>query len=345
MKINRPTSISICFVGGDLKLTKSQQDMLQEISNKYIVEFLHRGDKYSKNYNSFSQVINEFVVEAKNEFLVFINPKVESISSEKIEDLIDKLCSGFCWVSRISFGFWATTKELFRNIGMMDERFIGGEYEDIDFIMRLKFFNRAIFWEYQYDEYPWNTRFNFSGMRGLSRDVFSNKWYDDGDSIYLNKGFEEKRLPMSIRLNRNYEIFNSWMNSDKTEIINRYDMPGISEYYKRNLKYRNLDQVIKYASSNLTLLSDGKSYKIEFLCNEKTHITVVMINSNDQRLCTSPKSIYSNTWCADDFYEDTDDYIEIKIFHCCDKIYHNKFTKRPINLNFDIGLKINSYSD
>lgn len=344
MRLNKPTHISICFVGGDLSITKNQESNLQNLSDDYIVEFLHRGDKLSQSYTSFSQIINEFVVESKNEFMIFINPKVKP-EVYQVEDLIVKLCSGYCWVSRISFGFWAATKELFRNTSLMDERFIGSEYEDNDFILRLKMFNKAIFWEYQLDEYPWNIRSDFSGMRGLSKDVFSHKWYDDGVNVYLNKGYEEKKLPKNIKLKRNYEIFNSWLPGENSEIVVRYGIPGISELYNRNVEFRNVEPIIKYEKCNLVFSGDIESYKIEFLCNQKTHVTVVMINANSQKICTNTKTIYSNTWNMDRFFDDTEEFVEIKIFHCGDKIYHNKYTKIPLNLNLEIGLKIISYEN
>ena len=38
----------------------------------------------------------------------------------------------------LALGFWATTKNVFREIGLLDERFLGGEYEDFDFGIRMK---------------------------------------------------------------------------------------------------------------------------------------------------------------------------------------------------------------
>jgi hypothetical protein len=344
MKLNRPNSISICFIGGDLSITKSQENNLIDLADKYMVEFLHRGDKFTRNYHSFSQIINEFVVESENEFMIFINPKINP-RVEHVEDLIDKLCSGYCWVSRVSFGFWATTKELFRNVGLMDERFIGSEYEDNDFMIRLKIFSKAIFWEYKLDEYPYNFRFPFSSMRGLSKDIFLYKWGDSRNDFYLNRMIEEKKLPKKIRLKRNYEIFNSWLDKDETKLIHSEVMPGMSECYNKDIKLNKSDINLSYSMGVIKFSGDMKHNKVEFLCDISTHITVVMINLKSQNICTENRTIYSNTWFFNNFFDDTEDYIEIKIFHGADKIYHNKYVNIPFNFDVEIGLRIVSYLD
>jgi hypothetical protein len=47
--------------------------------------------------------------------------------------MIDKLISGYCFVSVIGTGYCGSTIELFRTIGLFDERYLGSEYEDDDF--------------------------------------------------------------------------------------------------------------------------------------------------------------------------------------------------------------------
>jgi hypothetical protein len=336
--ISKPKSISICFIGGDLSITKNQEISLFNLKNSYFVEFLHRGHKWENSYLSFSQIVNEFLVESKNEFIVFINPKVNP-TPEQVEDLIQKLCSGFCWASRINFGFWASTKELFRNIGLMDERFIGGEYEDNDLIIRLKEFGKAIYWEYKLDEYPSSLTFPYSGDRGISKSIFSEKWIELDDEIRIDKNVKEKQFPLSIKLDRRVDIYNSWLDIDKSEFINPFDFSGLNQF-KKNIVRVDCEYDVIYSKCNIKLKCENSSIFIEFICGEHTAISVCLINSHDQRLCSGPKSIMSNTWNHSPIFDYTEEFIEIKIFHCGNKIYHNKFIQIPFDIDLNFGLKI-----
>lgn len=335
--LNKPNSITICFVGGDLSKTRKQECDLSDLKNEYLVEFLHRGDKFSGSYNSFSQIINEFVVESNSEFMVFINPKV-SPKPDQVEDLIMKLCSGYCWVGRINFGFWATTRELFRNIGLMDERFIGSEWEDNDFMLRLKRFGKAICWEYKYEEYD-QIGSPYFGNRGLTRNLFRLKWKEIGDDIFLSPLYsEEKKLPLSIRLNRNYEIFNSWLDSKSSIFLG--EPHGVSSHYHKNIIALNNDYESEYSNSTISFKGDTNSNWVEFLCDKQTTIDVFFQNSKNGKLNCWSKVMTSNTWNSDSFFDETEEVIEIKVFHGGDKIYHNKYVKIPFDFSINIGLQI-----
>lgn len=339
MKLYKPNAISVCFVGGDLSLTKSQELNLDSLKDTYSVEFLHRGHKFSGSYPSFSQIINEFVVESENEFMVFINPKV-SPEPYQVEDLINKLCLGYCWVSRINFGFWATTKELFRNIGLMDERFIGSEWEDNDFLLRLKLFRKAIFWEYKTDEYE-QISSPYFGNRGLSKNFFRMKWIESADVVYLNSHFsEEKKLPLKIRCDKRLDIYDSWSDCDKSVILGYH---GVSEHYNKNVLKLDTNCSKFYKEATILISADQSKNRVEFLCDEFTTIDVFFQNSIDGKLNCWSKSLNSNTWNSDSFFDSHEDIIEVKIFHDSEKIYHNKYLKLPFDFRLNIGLRINKY--
>jgi hypothetical protein len=342
MKINRPSNISICFIGGDLEVTLKQEQDLSDLKNSYIVEFLHRGHKQKSEYLSFSQVVNEFVVESKNEFLFFINPKVFP-KPYQIEDLIEKLCSGFCWSSRINFGFWGTTKELFRNIGLLDERFIGGEYEDNDFLIRLREFGKAIYWEYKTEEYKYSQFFTLSGNRGLSQTAYLSKWLEEGDSIYTDDSFEEKKLPLCHRLERNYEVFNSWLDYNNSIYVNssNFHSSAYSLIEPRKIIRVKFNKSIKYCDS-IVRVSCGyeKDIFLEFDCQFSSKLHFILLNKAGQNLACWGKLVQSNHWHRDSLFEDSESELELKIFHDGDKIYHNKFLQIPFDLEIKIGLKI-----
>ena len=104
------------------------------------------------SYLSFSLLINESVNYVDNEFIIFVNPK--SVPNKDDVDMIVKnLYLGYALVTRINFGLFGTTKELFRTVGLLDERFIGGENEDVDFILRLKLNNLAVYYEFDHSRY------------------------------------------------------------------------------------------------------------------------------------------------------------------------------------------------
>jgi GT2 family glycosyltransferase len=129
--------------------------------------------KDGTNYPSFSKLINDCVSESKAETIVICNDKARPRYNDffKTLHLIDK---GYGFVGLYCFGFFAFKKELFRRIGPLDERFIGGNYEDSDFLRRLNEANIACYEAYEIPylegSSSWNT--------GMSQYHFYNKWND-----------------------------------------------------------------------------------------------------------------------------------------------------------------------
>jgi len=89
--------------------------------------------KNGSGYPSFSKLINDCVIECPTEIVIICNdrarPKKKDV--EKTLKLIDE---GFGFVGLYAWGFFGFKKELFRRVGFMDERFIGGNYEDSDYM-------------------------------------------------------------------------------------------------------------------------------------------------------------------------------------------------------------------
>jgi hypothetical protein len=332
LKIEIPKSISICFVGGDQIRTDEQELMLRPLLEKFNVEFWRRCDKFTGFYASFSQIINEACNETNEEFIFFINPKVNP-NPQEIEDMLIDLCSGFCWTSKIAFGLWGTTKELFRNIGLLDERFLGSEWEDVDFICRLKLFNKAIKWQYSLDLYP-SKPSPINDLRGSSLTIFRNKWIEVGDYLYLDVSMSENKKIRSKASRDDISI--SWMDISNSILL---DNNGIIGYLSKIIEIKNFKQDIIFTNSLIRLNINSEYIRVELLCDIKTYISIQVLNKNKE-LITYGVLLESNTWNQNVMFDNITDTNEIKIFHEGDKIYHNKMVLLPLDIDISIGLRI-----
>jgi len=85
-----------------------------------------------KGYPSYSKLINDCILAAKEEIVIIMNHKIRPTSFH-IHKIIELLNKGYGLVSLQNFYFYGFKKDLIRTIGFFDERFIGGGYEDADF--------------------------------------------------------------------------------------------------------------------------------------------------------------------------------------------------------------------
>jgi hypothetical protein len=98
-------------------------------------------------------MINDCIASSPTEVIISINDKCRPKVCE-VEDILTLLQSGYACATKYSEGFMGFTKQLFRKIGLFDERFLGGGYEDDDFVLRLKLADLAYFEseEAEYDQ-------------------------------------------------------------------------------------------------------------------------------------------------------------------------------------------------
>lgn len=96
------------------------------------------------NIGNFSKIINLCVESSKTETVILCSDKTLPTykNIEKIRTLLDL---GYGFVGLWKFGLFGLKKELFRKIGVFDERFIQGGYEDFDFLLRLQEANIAVY--------------------------------------------------------------------------------------------------------------------------------------------------------------------------------------------------------
>jgi GT2 family glycosyltransferase len=122
-------------------------------------------------YESFSKLVNTCVASADTETVIIMSDKVMPTASD-ISKVLDLLDQGYAFVALYRLAFFGFKKELMRQVGMFDERFVGGGYEDDDFYIRLKEANLGCYITEEVDYAKSKSSWNYS----LSRGHFHNKW-------------------------------------------------------------------------------------------------------------------------------------------------------------------------
>lgn len=97
-----------------------------------------------RGYPSFSKLVNSVIASSTTETIIITSHKARP-SSEHVHKMVNLLNSGYGFVALHRFAFFGFKKELFRRIGMFDERYVGGGFEDYDLIVRLIEANIAAF--------------------------------------------------------------------------------------------------------------------------------------------------------------------------------------------------------
>ena len=200
--------ISICLLSSDSEQAIEQEKGLSLMDLDVEYEIWNRHLYNQGHFNSFSQVINEAVINCRFETVIFINPKVLCLPND-IQMLIEDLESGFAWTSITGFGFWATTKNVFREIGLLDERFLGGEYEDFDFGIRMKLAKLPMLWRFESGRYE-QRQSRQIWPRGVAKSTFHEIWIQEGDQFYRNPDISlPRKFPKSPNGFKNPEQSNA----------------------------------------------------------------------------------------------------------------------------------------
>lgn len=122
-------------------------------------------------YPSFAKLINDCIVRCPTERLIICSDKVLP-SPDHIDRMMGFLDEGYALVGLYYFACFGFPKELVRRIGFLDERFVGGEFEDADYMLRMREANLAYRLSkevpYQYMPSSWNN--------SRSRAHFVRKW-------------------------------------------------------------------------------------------------------------------------------------------------------------------------
>lgn len=126
------------------------------------------------NYPSFSKLINDCITSSKYETIIINNDKARP-TPEAVEKILAMLKDGWGLVALYRFGFFGFKKDLIRKIGFFDERYVGGGYEDCDFVRRLKEADIGYYESEEIDYIYLPTSWNYE-TTNIARNHFLYKW-------------------------------------------------------------------------------------------------------------------------------------------------------------------------
>lgn len=202
------------------EIVNRQINLLKPLENKYKIVWNNRIDRHPNSYDSYSELINDSIINSPTEFIFLINDR--SIPKpHEIEHMIELLESGFAAVTKYSVGFMAFSKELIREIGWWDERYYGGGYEDDDFVLRLRLHNLSYYEseEGEYDQSWKSPLYPKDGAKcAKSAPWFRTKWRVSSNEI-IRVVPEENYIKYENKIGeRNFEIKNSWLDWSNSKI-------------------------------------------------------------------------------------------------------------------------------
>lgn len=290
---------AFCFFSNDVDVVYEQEKELIKLTSKYQIERWYRHDRSNK-YVSFSQMVNDAIDDTDSEIMIFCNPKTK-FKSEDIEFILEKISNGYCFASVVNFGFFGFSKELIRHVGMLDETFIGGEYEDDDFVIRLLNFGRAIWLDYDMSKYDiYHSKSN--NLRHITNSIFKNKYILTEDEILINQNlFSHKKISKRHRKSLN-NISDSWMDKTQNFIHSKYD----GYVNKKNITFTNITADNNIIDINLILRKKNSEYFIEMLSENSIELSIVFVkNIKDGRTLLDIKNIKNNTWISFDLFDKT----------------------------------------
>ena len=295
-------------------------------------------------YLSFSQMVNDAIDDTDSEFMIFCNPKT-ILEVNDIEFIIGKLSEGYCFVSTVSFGLFGLSKELIRRIGMLDERFIGGGFEDNDFAIRLLEFDKASWWGYNKNGY--NSFYSKSNnLKHISTSIFHQK-YDINEGIKeitINSHFFNHKKISKRHKENNLLVFESWMDSS-----NNYGDGIFGEYltdYK--IKYNDNVKTQEIVEFSLDIVKKDTNLLFELNSYVDLHLIITVTKSFDfGRTVLADFKLKNNHFFKVDakkflINEDYSDPIEVRVFLDDNQIYTNTLSEfEDIKLKYKLPMWVN----
>jgi hypothetical protein len=133
------------------------------------------------HYPSFSKLINDCILTSSYETIAICNDKARPKDHQVIK-MINLLHEGWGLVCLYRFGFFGFKKDLIRKIGFFDERYLGGGYDDADFLRRLKEADIAYYESEEIDYIQLPTSWNYD-KDNIALAHFLKKWRHEGNII------------------------------------------------------------------------------------------------------------------------------------------------------------------
>jgi hypothetical protein len=237
---------TICLhCGCNRDLVNNQMQALKPLESIYKVHWNNRIDRYPKMYPTYSQLINHSVVTSPTEWVILINDRC-SPKPEEIQKMINLLENGFACVLFYGVGFMGFSKELIRQIGWWDERFIQG-WEDRDWVWRLQINDIALYesCEALYD-YSWRSPLNHPPGQ-CREEHLKLKYHFDSNMVYVNLPEEKYQHWDLFNGDSKEEIKNTWMKWNDSVLNLGYSKIGGgmagSEYFKNRKIIKTYENV------------------------------------------------------------------------------------------------------
>lgn len=173
------TEVTICLhCGCRPEIVKRQMEILAPLEREIKLFWNNRIDRHPGSYDSYSQLINDSIITSPTEHIILINDRTHPKPHE-VRHILELLDQGFAAATKYSVGFLGVTKQLFRTIGWWDERYIGGGFEDDEFVLRLRAANLAYYesLEGEYDM-DWKSPLRPAGGDACAKSepFFHQKW-------------------------------------------------------------------------------------------------------------------------------------------------------------------------
>lgn len=201
-------------------------EALEPLEDKYEVHWNNRIDRHPYAYPSYSELINHSVATSPSEYIILINDRC-SPKADEAEKILNHLKEGYACSLLYNVGFMGFTKELVRQIGWWDQRFINGGWEDRDWVMRIAKANLALYEsqeaEYSYD---WKSPLQTNDRCALSRPHFDKKWAFTQNEIIQNLSEEEYPNWDASLGEARLDIRNSWKKWSDSTLGIGYDKPN-----------------------------------------------------------------------------------------------------------------------
>lgn len=302
---------SVCFMAQDMPTGSRQLESIDKSQLSFDMHPYLSAERNAVLYSSFSQMINEAIDDTDCEFMIFINPKTIA-TAQDLNFIIDRLSSGYCFASLFGFGFMGFSKQLIREIGMLDERFVAGEYEDNDFLLRMRILGKAVWWGQDWSKYEYYQS-KCPPARGSSLSFFWKKWRWTGNSAKYLK-FKEKKISRRhhspiVEISDTWrEWESSWGEGHIWESMSSCDLDRTGWTESEELATIELSYRFMQGSFYISMDSDRET-AISFFLTTEERIPIYM------------HLVYQNTWHMTPIAESS---AELRIYHDGNTIYANR---------------------
>jgi hypothetical protein len=213
--------ITICLhCGSSWDVVNRQKEALKPLEEKYKIHWNLRIERNPGSYDSYSELVNDAISSSPTEIMVFLNDRVMP-KVQDVEHMLWLLDNGYAAASKWSVAYIAYSKELIREIGWWDERYIGGGFEDDDFVLKLRLHNLA-YYESEEGEYDqsWKSPLRPDGgdKCAKSEPWFRQKWRYSTEEVRRVLPDENYEKYAGSLGERNPEIKDGWKDWNHSKI-------------------------------------------------------------------------------------------------------------------------------